>query len=89
MNVGPVDREIPWELDLINDNLALGFVEELSLNFEVNPAFQSLVNFALGEGEFIRDSVIVSIADIDGKTTESCILNHIKSDITILNLSCI
>ena len=86
MNVGPVDSEIPFELDLINDNLALEFVEELSLNFEANPAFQIIVDNVLAAGEFIRDSVIVSIADNDGKITESffilCILNHIKSDIT-------
>ena len=68
MIVGPVDREIPFELDIINDNLALEFVEELSLNFEVNPTFQILVNVVLAAGEFIRDSVIVSIADNDGKT---------------------
>ena len=90
-----MDREIPFELDLINDHFALEFVEELSLNFEVNPAFQIIVDNALAAGEFIRDSVIVSIADDDGKTTElfcifcTCILNHIKCDSTILNLSCI
>ena len=67
MYVDPVDREIPFELDLINDNLALEFVEELSLNFEVNPAFQVLVDIVLAAGEFIRDSVIVSIADNDGR----------------------
>ena len=67
MNVGPVDREITWELDLISDNLALEFVEELSLNFEVNPGFQVLVGLALTAGEFIRDSVNVTIADNDGK----------------------
>ena len=70
MIVGPVDREIPFELDIINDNLALEFVEELSLNFEVNPAFQIIVDRALEAGEFIRDSVIVSIADNDGKTID-------------------
>ena len=70
MNVGPVDREIPFELDFINDNLALEFVEELLLNFEVNPAFQIIVGNALAAGEFIRDSVFVSIADNDGKTIE-------------------
>ena len=64
MNVGPVDREISWELDLIHDNLALEFVEELSLNFEVNSPM------TLAAGEFIRDSVIISIADNDGKSTE-------------------
>ena len=75
MNVGPMDSEIPFELDLINDNLALEFVEELSLNFEVNPGFQFIVDLALDAREFIRDSVIVSIADNDGKTLESfCIL---------------
>ena len=68
--MGPVDSEIPFELDLINDNLALEFVEELSLNFEVNPLFQIIVDNALAAGEFIRDSVIVSIADNDGKTAE-------------------
>ena len=62
MIVGPVDREIPWELQLINDNLALEFVEQLSLNFDVNPAFKIIVDNALAAGEFIRDSVIVSIA---------------------------
>ena len=65
MNVGPVDREIPWELDYINDNLAL---EELLLNFEVNPLFQIIVDRAMEAGEFIRDSV--SIADNDGKTID-------------------
>ena len=75
-----MDREIPWELDLINDNLALEFVEELWLNFEVNPGIQSSVDNALDTGEFIRDSIIVSIADNDGKITEIfcilCNLNH-------------
>ena len=66
--MGIVDSEIPWELDLINDNLALEFVEELSLNFEVNPVFQILVDLALARGEFIRDSAIVKIADNDGKS---------------------
>ena len=61
-----MDREITWELDLISDNLALEFVEELSLNFEVNPGFQIIVDNALAAGEFIRDSVIVTIADNDG-----------------------
>ena len=90
MSVSSVDREIPFELDLINDNLALEFVEELSLNFEVNPVFQFIVDNALATGEFIRDSVIVSIADNDGKSTESfCILCIFKCDSTILNLSCI
>ena len=70
MTVGPVDSEIPFELDLINNNLALEFVEELSLNFEVNPTFQVVVDRALNAGEFIRDSVIVSIADTDCKTIE-------------------
>ena len=70
MNVGPVDSEIPFELDPINDNVALEFVEELSLKFEVNPLFQVIVDNALAAGEFIRDSVIVSIADNDGKTIE-------------------
>ena len=75
MIVGPVDREIPFELDIINDNLALEFVEELSLNFEVNPAFQIIVDLALAAGELIRDRVIVSIADNDGKTIAlSCII---------------
>ena len=68
--MGPVDREIPFELDLINDNLALEFVEELWLNFVVNPAFQMAVDRALAAGEFIRDSVIVSISNNDGKTIE-------------------
>ena len=68
--MGPEESEISWELDIINDNLALEFVEELSLNFEVNPAFQIFVAFVLDAGEFIRDSVIVSITDNDGKTTE-------------------
>ena len=68
--MGITDSEIPFELDLINDNLALEFVEELSLDFEVNPAFQVLVGLALTAGEFIRDSIIVSIADNDGKTAE-------------------
>ena len=70
MIVGPVDREIPFELDLINDNLALEFVEDLWLNFVVNPAFQIVVDRALAAGEFIRDSVIVSISNNDGKTIE-------------------
>ena len=70
MSVGPMDREIPWEIDIINDNLALEFVEELSLKFEVNPLFQVIVDIALAAGEFIRDSVIVSIADNDGKNTK-------------------
>ena len=68
--MGRVDREIPFELDLINDNLALEFLEELSLNFEVNPLFQIIADRALSAGEFIRDRVIVSIADNDGKTIE-------------------
>ena len=68
--MGPVDSEIPFELDLINDNLALEFMEELSLNFVVNPNFQRIVDRTLAAGEFIRDSVIVSIADNDGKTAE-------------------
>ena len=90
MSVSSVDSEIPFELDLINDNLALEFVEELSLNFEVNPVFQFIVDNALAIGDFIRDSVIVSIADNDGKSTESfCILCIFKCDSTILNLSCI
>ena len=84
--MGPVDSEIPWELDIINDPLALEFLEELSLNFEVNPVFQITVDNALAAGEFIRDSVIVTIVDHDGKITGPffilCILNHIKSDIT-------
>ena len=70
MNVGVTDREIHFELDLINDNLALEFVEELWLNFVVNPAFQIAVDRALAAGEFIRDSVIVSISNNDGKTIE-------------------
>ena len=75
MSVSPVDSEIPFELDLINDNLALEFVEELSLNFEVNPGFQLIFDLALDAREFIRDSVIVSIADKDGKTIELfCVL---------------
>ena len=90
MSVSSVDSEIRFELDLINDNLALEFVEELSLNFEVNPGFQISVDNALAAGVFIRDSVIVSIADNDGKSTESfCILCIFKCDSTILNLSCI
>ena len=68
MSVSPADSEIPFELDLINDNLALEFVEELSLNFEVNPGFQFIFDLALDAREFIRDSVIVSIVDNDGKT---------------------
>ena len=66
--MGIVNREIPWELDLINDNLALEFVEELSLNFEVNPDFQVFLDLFLNAGEFIRDSAIVKIADNDGKS---------------------
>ena len=80
MTVGLVDNERPFELDLINDNLALEFVEELSLNFDVNPAFQSIVDNALAAGEFIRDSVIVSIADNDGKTIDVfCIIVLLNS----------
>ena len=71
--MGSVDREILWELRLINDNLALEFVEELSLKFEVNPNIQFLVDRAMDAGEFIRDSVIVKIADNDGKSI-FCIL---------------
>ena len=67
VTVSPVDSEITWEFEIINDNLALEFVEELSLNFEVHPLFHIIVDRALGEGEFIRDSVIVNIADNDGK----------------------
>ena len=90
LNVGLVDREIPWEIDIINDNLALEFVEELLLNFEVNPLFQIIIDRTLAVGEFIRDSVIVSIADNDGKNTQLfCILSicviHIKSDMTTIN----
>ena len=40
--LGPLDREIRWELNLIDDNLVVEFVEQLSLNFEVNPNFQVL-----------------------------------------------
>ena len=72
--MGPEESEISWELDIINDNLALEFVEELSLNFEVNPAFQIFVAFVLDAEEFIRDSVIVSITDNDGKTTDTLYL---------------
>ena len=75
MSVSPVDSEIPWELDIINDNLALEFMEELSLNFKINPDFQFIFDLALDAREFIRDSVIVSITDNDGKTIELfCIL---------------
>ena len=83
MNVGSVDREITWELDLITDNLALEFVEELSLNFEVNPNFQILVDRALAAGEFIRDSIIVKIADDDGKSYFVYFAFATKSDMTI------
>ena len=68
--LGPLDREIRWELNLIDDNLVVEFVEQLSLNFEVNPNFQVLIDLALNAGEFIRHSVIVNIADNDGKTAE-------------------
>ena len=74
MNVGPADSEIRWELDVINDNLALEFVEELSLNFEVNPGFQVIFDRALAAGEFIRDRVMVNIADDDGERCCSIIL---------------
>ena len=73
--MGSTLREIPFELDLINDNLALEFVEELSLNFVVNPNFQMAVDRALAAGEFIRDNVIVSIADNDGKTAELFVIS--------------
>ena len=86
MNVSPVDSEIPWELDLITDNLALEFVEELSLNFEVNPSFQIIFDRALAAGEFIRDRVIVKIADNDGKTYFVYFAFATKSDMTIVNL---
>ena len=65
-----MNTDTHWELDLINDNLTLEFVEKLSLNFEVNPNIQVLIDSALNAGEFIRDSVIVSITDNDGKTAD-------------------
>ena len=61
---------VSWELELINDNLALEFVEELLLNFEVNPAFQPFIDLVLAKGEFIRDRVTVAINDNDGETAE-------------------
>ena len=57
-------------MNLIDDNLVVEFVEQLSLTFEVNPNFRVLIDLALNAGEFIRDSVIVNIADNDGKTVE-------------------
>ena len=80
-----MDREISWEIDIINDNLALEFVEELSLNFEANPNF-ILVDRALAAGEFIRDSVIVTIADNDGKCYFVYFAFATTSDMTIVNL---
>ena len=82
--MGPVDREVSFELSLINDNLALEFVEELSLDFEVNPAFQVIIDRALAAGEFIRDSAIVSIADNDGKTAEPfCICFNLSLSLSL------
>ena len=78
--MGPVDREISWEIEIINDHLALEFVEVLSLNFKVHPDIQVRVNLALAAGEFIRDRVIVKIADDDGK---SYFAFATKSDMTI------
>ena len=74
--MGPVDREIPFELDLINDNLALEFVEELSLDFVVDRNFQVIVDRALDAGEFFRDSVIVSINDTSGKSAKVYLVNY-------------
>ena len=85
--MGLVDREISWEIDIINDNLALEFVEELLLKFEVNPNFQIFVNPALARGEFIRDRVIVKIADDDGKTCFVYFAFATKTDMTIVNLT--
>ena len=88
VDVGSMDREVSFELDLINDNLALEFVEELSLNFVLNPNFQMFVDNALAPGEFIRDSVIVSIADNDGKTTEPFCIYLIPINLSLsLNLA--
>ena len=86
--MGPVDREISWELDHIYDNLALEFVEELLLNFEVNPLFQIIVDRALAAGEFIRDSVIVSIADNDGKTIDLfCMIVFAYSMLKVIHMT--
>ena len=68
VTVGSVNSEEPFELDLVNDNLALEFKETLLLNFTVNSASQVLVGLAQLAGEFIRSSAIVSITDNDGKT---------------------
>ena len=87
VNVGSTNRRTYWELDLIDDNLSLELVEQLSLNYEADRSFQFLIILAQNTGEFIRDSVIVNIADNDGKTAELllCIFYlciYIKGDMT-------
>ena len=68
--MGITDRVVSFELDLINDNLALEFVEKLSLNFTVDRNFRFL-SLYLDAEDFIRDSVIVSIDDTDGKPAKN------------------
>ena len=70
VNVGSTNRRTYWQLDLIDDNLSLELMEQLSLNYEVDHSFRFLIVLALNSGEFIRDSTIVNIADNDGKTAE-------------------
>ena len=70
VNVGSTNRRTYWELNLIDDNLSLELVEQLSLNYEADRSFQFLIILAQNTGEFIRDSVIVNITDNDGKTAE-------------------
>ena len=86
VNVGSTNRRTYWELDLIDDNLSLELVEQLSLNYEADRSFQFLIILAQNTGEFIRDSVIVNIADNDGKTAELLLLLilciYIKGDMT-------